>query len=95
METRLIQCVVLNREAEGLNAPPYPGELGMRIYEQVSQEGWESWLQRLQAIINENQLNTADPRSLEVIEQHMLGFLFKEGELGGLPAGFNAGGSKK
>jgi Fe-S cluster biosynthesis and repair protein YggX len=91
---RIVNCVVLKREAEGLDAPPHPGEIGKRIYETVSQEGWTSWLQRLQMIINENQLNSADPRSVEVIEQHMLGFLFGEGDLGGLPQGFQ-GGAKK
>ena len=91
----MVQCVVLKREAEGLEEPPYPGELGERIYASVSAEGWKEWLLRLQMIINENQLNTADPRSLEVIEQHMLGFLFGEGDLGGLPQGFRASGGKK
>ena len=93
--TRTVQCVVLKREAEGLDEPPHPGELGKRIYENVSKEGWTDWLQRLQMIINENQLNSADPRSIEVIEQHMLGFLFDEGDYGGLPTGFRAPGGKK
>ncbi len=91
---RMVECVVLKREAEGLDEPPHPGEIGRRIYESVSQEGWTTWLQRLQMIINENQLNSSDPRSVEVIEQHMLGFLFDEGDLGGLPQGFQ-GGAKK
>jgi len=90
----MVDCVVLKREAEGLAEPPHPGEIGRRIYESVSKEGWTSWLQRLQMIINENQLNSSDPRSVEVIEQHMLGFLFDEGDLGGLPQGFQ-GGAKK
>lgn len=92
---RMIQCVVLKREAEGLDAPPHPGELGRRIYENVSKEGWQEWLQRLQMIINENQLNTADPMSIELIEKHMLGFFFDEGDYGGLPQGFRAAGGKK
>ena len=78
----IVQCTVLNREAEGLEKPPYPGELGERIYQNVSQEGWNQWLQRLVLIINENRLSTADPESVNLIEQHMLGFLFKEGDLG-------------
>ena len=90
---RMVDCVVLKREAEGLDEPPHPGEIGIRIYESVSKEGWTDWLQRLQMIINENQLNSADPRSVEIIEQHMLGFLFDEGDMGGLPQGFQ-GGSK-
>jgi len=93
--SRTVNCVVLKREAEGLDEPPYPGALGERIFANVSREGWQEWLVRLQMIINENGLNTADPRTLEVIEQHMQGFLFDEGELGGLPQGFQGGARKK
>ena len=92
---RVVQCVVLKREAEGLDTVPHPGELGQRIYENVSKEGWQQWLERLTMIINENGLSTADPASLEVIEQHMLGFFFGEGEMGNLPEGFKPPGSKK
>jgi Fe-S cluster biosynthesis and repair protein YggX len=90
-----VYCVILKREAEGLDEAPHPGDLGRRIYENVSQDGWQQWLQRLQMIMNENQLNTADPRAIELIEQHMLGFFFEEGDLGGVPQGFRAGGGKK
>ena len=92
---RMVNCVVLKKEAEGLDAAPYPGELGERIYENVSRQGWLDWLNRLTMIINENQLSTADPGNLAVIEQHMLGFLFDEGEMGGEPEGFSAAGGKK
>lgn len=93
--TRMVHCVVLNREAEGLDAPPHPGELGQRIYENVSREGWQQWLERLTMIINENGLSTADPAALELIEKHMVGFLFKEGEMGSLPEGFRPPAAKK
>lgn len=89
---RMVQCVVLKREAEGLESNPYPGELGVRIYENVSAEGWKQWLERLTTIMNENALSTADPRSFEIIEKGMLGFFFNEGDAGDLPAGFNPGG---
>ena len=92
---RTVICSVLKREAEGLERPPHPGELGQRIYENVSAEGWRKWLERLATIINENRLSTADPGSIAVIEQHMVGFLFGEGEMGKLPPGFQAPGSKK
>jgi Fe-S cluster biosynthesis and repair protein YggX len=92
---RMVICKVLKREAEGLDELPYPGELGQRIYDNISKEAWQEWLQRLTTILNENRLSTADPGSLEVIEQHMIGFLFGEGNLGQLPPGFNAGGGKK
>ena len=84
----MVQCIVIGREAEGLDAVPHPGELGQRIFENVSKEGWQQWLQRLTAIINENGMSTADPTSVEAIEKHMLGFFFKEGNLGGVPQGF-------
>jgi len=92
--TRTVQCVVLKTEAEGMDAPTYPGEIGIRIYENVSKEGWTQWLTRLAAIINENGLNTADVKNLELIEKHMVGFFFEEGDYGHAPAGFNAGGGK-
>lgn len=91
---QMVNCVVLNREAEGLEAPPHPGELGQRIFDNVSAEGWKQWLERLTTIINENGLNTADPRAMPLIEQHMKGFFFKEGDFGQLPPGFKAPGSK-
>lgn len=93
--SRMVQCAVLKVEAEGMSEPPYPGELGQRIYESVSHEGWQQWLQRLTMIINENSLNTADPSSLELIEKHMVGFLFGEGDYGQLPSGFQQPGGKK
>lgn len=93
--TRMVECVVLKSQAEALDAPPHPGELGIRIYENVSKEGWTKWLERLSAIINENGLNTADPRTLKLIEEHMLGFFFNEGEKGGAPAGFQEGPKRK
>lgn len=92
---RVVQCVVLNQEAEGLDNVPHPGELGQKIYENVSREGWQKWLERLTIIINENGLSTADPTSIEVIERHMVGFLFNEGEMGDLPGGFSPPGAKK
>ncbi len=87
--SKTVYCSVLKRDADALEQAPHPGELGIRILENVSAEGWSSWLERLTAIINENGLNTADPETIKLIEQHMVGFLFGEGELGDLPAGFS------
>ncbi len=89
---RMVDCVVLKRQSEGLEKPPHPGKLGERVYEYVSKEGWRQWLERLTTIINENGLSTADPDNIRLIERHMLGFLFGEGDLGQLPAGFKPGG---
>lgn len=93
---KTVNCVVLKTESEGLEKPTHPGELGQRIFENVSQEGWKQWLDRLTTIINENSLTTADVKNLELIEKHMLGFFFGEGDYGQAPAGFQAGdGGKK
>ncbi len=87
-----VQCVVLKIEAEAMATPPHPGDLGVRIFENVSKEGWKQWLERLTTIINENGLNTADVKNLELIEKHMLGFFFAEGDFGQAAAGFQDGG---
>lgn len=89
-----VQCVVLKMEAEALDKPPHPGDLGQRIFENVSKEGWKKWLDFLTTVINENGLNTADPRNIELIEKHMLGFFFGEGDYGKMPSGFRPGGGK-
>jgi Fe-S cluster biosynthesis and repair protein YggX len=93
--SRTVNCVVLKSESEGLDEPPHSGELGRRIFDNVSKEGWRQWLERLQMIINENQLNTGDASAIAHIEEHMRGFFFDEGELGGTPMGFQGGARKK
>ena len=93
--SRTVKCVILETDAPGLERVPYPGELGQRIYENVSAEGWAQWVERQTMIINENGLSTIDPASLELLEQYMLGFIFKEGDLGQQPEGFRAPGAKK
>ena len=87
--------MILQRKAEGLDFPPHTGVLGQRIYENVSREVWNRWLAHLTILINDNGLSTADPASIAVIEQHMLGFLFSEGEFGKLPAGYSPPKLKK
>ena len=92
---RTVFCHVLQREAEGLDFPPHPGAPGQRIYENISREAWQRWLTHLTVLINDNSLSTADPASMPVIEQHMLGFLFSEGKFGMSPPGFSPPKRKK
>ena len=89
----MVVCVVTKQEAEGLDKLPHPGELGQRIFDNVSKEGWNQWLERLTTIINENGISTMEFDSFELIEKHMLGFFFGEGDFGQLPAGFRPAGS--
>ena len=86
---RTVQCVFLNQHLEGLEKPPYPGELGMRIYNNISQQAWQQWLDRSVMIINEYQLNSANPEHQDLIERHLTGFLFNEGDGGHTPQGYN------
>ena len=60
---RMIHCIKLDKEAEGLDFPPYPGELGKKIYEKVSKEAWAGWLKHQTMLVNENRLNLADARA--------------------------------
>lgn len=92
---RIVYCEVLKREAPGLARAPHPGDLGIRIYENISEEGWNKWLQQLTMIINEYGLNTSDPKAYALIEDHMKGFLFGEGDQGGTPQGFSPPAQKK
>jgi Fe-S cluster biosynthesis and repair protein YggX len=76
---RTVQCVKLNKEAEGLDLPPYPGELGKRIYESVSKEAWAAWLKHQTMLVNENRLNLADQRARKYLAQQMEKHFFGDG----------------
>ena len=76
---RTVQCVLLNREAEGLDRPPYPGELGRRIYEQVSKEAWAQWLRHQTLLINEYRLTPIEPKARKFLESEMEKFFFGAG----------------
>ena len=76
---RTVHCVYLGREAEGLDRPPYPGELGQRIYNNVSKEAWREWLQRQTMLVNEMRLNLMDPKAQEYLKNQMELFFFGEG----------------
>jgi Fe-S cluster biosynthesis and repair protein YggX len=75
----MVQCVKLGREAEGLDFPTYPGELGKRIYENVSKEAWRLWLDHQTMLMNEYRLNPLDPKARKFLEQEMEKFFFGEG----------------
>ena len=77
--TRTVNCVKLKREAEGLDFPPYPGELGKRIWESVSKEAWEEWKGVQTRLVNENRLNLADTRARKYLAQQMENHFFGSG----------------
>jgi len=75
----IVQCVKLKKEADGLDFPPYPGELGKKIYESVSKEAWQMWLGQQTMLINEYRLSLADPKSQQFLKEELDKFFFGEG----------------
>jgi Fe-S cluster biosynthesis and repair protein YggX len=76
---RTIQCTYLKKEAEGLDFPPYPGELGKRIYDSISKEAFDLWKRHQTMLVNENRLNLADARARQYLARQMEQFLFGAG----------------
>ncbi len=77
--TRTVQCVKLGREAEGLERQPYPGELGKRIFDNVSKEAWQEWLRHQTMLINEYRLSPLKPKDRKFLEEQMEKYFFGEG----------------
>ena len=83
---RMVKCIKLGREAEGLDFPPYPGELGKRLWENVSKEAWRGWLEHQKMLVNENRLNLADKKARDYLAQQMENYFFGSGA--DVPAGY-------
>lgn len=83
---RMVQCVKLGREAEGLDRLPYPGPLGQRIYENVSKEAWQGWIKFQTMLVNENRLNLADAKARKYLAEQMESHFFGAGSE--VPSGF-------
>jgi Fe-S cluster biosynthesis and repair protein YggX len=77
--SRTVNCVLLGREAEGLDYAPYPGDLGRRIYASVSKEAWQKWLGHQTMLINEYRLTPIEPDARKFLEQEMEKFFFYGG----------------
>ncbi|HEV2212881.1 MAG TPA: oxidative damage protection protein [Gammaproteobacteria bacterium] len=76
---RTVKCVLLAEELPGLERPPYPGPLGQRIYEQVSQQAWQQWLRHQTMLINEYRLSVIEPKARKFLEEEMQKFFFSGG----------------
>lgn len=83
---RMVQCVKLGREAEGLERQPYPGALGQRIFEQVSKEAWQAWIRHQTMLVNENRLSLADAHARKYLAKQMENYFFGEGAE--MPSGY-------
>ena len=76
---RMVKCVELGIETEGLDRPPYPGEMGKRLFEQVSKAAWQQWLRHQTMLINEYRLTPFEPKARQFLEEQMEQFFFGEG----------------
>lgn len=77
--TRTVDCVILKKEAEGLDYAPYPGDLGQRIYDNVSKEAWQRWLAHQTMLINEYRLTPIEPEARQFLATEMEKFFFGGG----------------
>jgi Fe-S cluster biosynthesis and repair protein YggX len=84
--TRIIDCAKLGKPADGMTSQPYPGELGKKIYEQISVEAWQLWLNHQTMLINEYRLSMIDPKARDFLKVEMEKFLFGSGS--DAPAGY-------
>jgi Fe-S cluster biosynthesis and repair protein YggX len=76
---RMVQCVKLGRELPGLDRPPFPGDLGQRIYDQVSRQAWNMWPEQEILLINHYGLNLVDPQARQLLMEQMEQFFFGPG----------------
>jgi Fe-S cluster biosynthesis and repair protein YggX len=76
---RMVHCIKLGREAEGLDFPPVPGELGKKLWENVSKEAWAAWQKHQTMLVNENRLNLADARARKYLMTQMESYFFGDG----------------
>ena len=83
---RMVQCVKLGREAEGLAKQPIKGELGLRVFENVSKDAWQMWLEHSKMLVNEYRLDLTTPEAQKLWMTELEKYFFGEGAQ--LPPGF-------
>ncbi|MDC7718875.1 oxidative damage protection protein [Vogesella sp. DC21W] len=76
---RMVNCVKLGREAEGMDFPPLPGALGQRVFADVSKEAWQGWLRYQTMLINENRLSLADARARQYLAAQLEAYFYGQG----------------
>jgi Fe-S cluster biosynthesis and repair protein YggX len=77
--SRMVHCIKLQREAEGLDRRPYPGDLGQRVFDNVSRQAWQDWLRQQTMLINEYRLSPMDPKARRFLEEQMEKHFFGDG----------------
>src|SRR5271167_1793279 len=73
---RMVQCVKLNQELEGLDEPPFDSPLGQKIFENVSKQAWAQWTEHMKLLLNEYRLQPWKPEAQEFIVEQMTAYFF-------------------
>ncbi|MEN9772375.1 MAG: hypothetical protein RJA58_1018 [Pseudomonadota bacterium] len=76
---RTVQCIKLGKEAEGLDFPPVPGEMGKKLWQSVSKQAWQDWIKQQTMLVNEYRLNLSDPKARKYLSQQMENHFFGSG----------------
>jgi len=79
--SRTVDCVKMGEKLEGLDFPPFPGELGQKIFDNVSKEAWKQWLGQQTILINEYRLSSLDPKARTFLQEEMQKFLFNDEDI--------------
>jgi Fe-S cluster biosynthesis and repair protein YggX len=76
---RTVHCIKLGKEAEGLDFPPVPGEMGKKLWQSVSKQAWQDWIRQQTMLVNEYRLNLSDPKARKYLAQQMENHFFGNG----------------
>ena len=76
---RMVKCIKLGQEAEGLDFQTYPGELGKRIFDNVSKQAWDDWIKHQTLLVNENRLNLSDIKARQYLASQLEAHFFGDG----------------
>ncbi|MDX1347960.1 MAG: oxidative damage protection protein [Thiomicrorhabdus chilensis] len=87
--SRMVKCLKMGEELEGLDFAPFPGELGQKVYDNISKEAWKQWLAQQTILINEYRLSSLDPKARSFLQEEMQKFLFNDEDLD-MPEEFKA-----
>lgn len=77
--SKQVFCNKLNQTLDALDSPPFPGPLGEKIYDRISKQAWQAWLQHQTMLINEYRLSLIDPKSRLFLQEEMEKYFFGEG----------------
>jgi len=79
--SRMVNCPKMGEEMEGLDFAPFPGELGQKVYDNISKEAWKQWLAQQTILINEYRLSSLDPKARNFLQEEMQKFLFNDEDI--------------